>query len=186
MGSRRRWPIEEWVEFLNTPRKFTRFYPDYRAKVFIVHLGQRKLRYPFGLLDPKPSTRDRFVRCYADEQLGEAGLWYVLESGRQGFLSANQVLKFYREPSDVKGHVLWVLTLAAIEHLKPTPLSRRQILKRLHTSSAQLERLVDASNVRKSVDGVLALLEVLGYEVEITVRREVSRRPHQNPAPEKE
>ncbi len=171
MGSRRRWPVEEWVEYLGTHRKFTRFYADYRARAFVIHLGQRKLRYPFALLDPKPSTRDRFVRYYRDETVGQAALWYVLQSGRQGYLSAEQVLTFYREPSDSKGYVLWTLTTAAIEHMKHTGLSRRQILRRLHTSSAQLDRILDASNVRKSVDGVLALLEVLGYEVEVTVRR---------------
>jgi len=171
MGSRRRWPVKECVEDLMTPRKFTRFYPDYRARVFVVHLGQRKLRYPFALLDPRPSPKDRFIRSYGDEKLGQQAIWYVLQSGRQGFLSAEQVLTFYREPSDVKGNLLWTLTTAAIEHMKHTGLSRRQILKRLHTSSAQLDRILDASNVRKSVDGVLALLEVLGYEVEVTVRR---------------
>lgn len=67
--------------------------------------------------------------------------------------------------------VLWQLTLAAIEHLKQSRLSRRQILRRMRTSSAQLDRILDASNMRKTVDGVLALLEVLGYEVEVTVRR---------------
>ena len=171
MGSRRRWPVEEWVEFLNTEPKFTRFYPDYRKKAFVVHLGQRKLLYPFALLTPRPSISDRMVRSFGDEKLGQEAIWYVLQSGKQGLLSAEQVLTFYREPSDVKAMVLWQLTLAAMEHIQHTGLSRRQILRRMRTSSAQLDRILDASNMRKTVDGVLALLEVLGYEVEVTVRR---------------
>jgi len=169
--------VEECVEDLMTPRKFTRFYADYRARAFIIHLGQRKVLYPFALLDPKPSVKDRYVRSYGDENLGQRAIWYVLQSGKQGFLTAEQVLTFYREPSDVKGDVLWALTKAAIEHIKNTALSRRQILKRMHTSSAQLDRILDASNVRKTVDGVLALLEVLGYEVEVTVRRKPPEKP---------
>ena len=37
--------------------------------------------------------------------------------------------------------------------------------------TAQLDRILDPSNVRKSVDSVLAVMEVLGYEVEVTVRK---------------
>jgi hypothetical protein len=183
MGSRRRWPVEEWVTWLNTPRKFTRFYPDYRARAFIVHLGPRKLLYPFALLSPQPSIKDRFVRSFGDEKLGQQAIWYVLQSGKQGFLSAEQVLTFYREPSDVKALVLWQLTLAAIEHLKQTGLSRRQILRRMRTSAAQLDRILDASNVHKTVDSVLALLEVLGYEVEVTVRPKLPEKPPSRPWP---
>ena len=142
-----------------------------------MHLGQRKLLYPFALLTPRPSTKDRFVHSYGDEKLGQQAIWYVLQSGKQGYLSAEQVLTFYREPSDVKATVLWQLTRAAIEHVKQTGLSRRQILRRMRTSSAQLDRILDASNVRKSVDGVLALLEVLGYEVEVTVRPKPPEKP---------
>jgi hypothetical protein len=182
MGSRRRWPVEDWAEYLNTPRKVTRFYPDYRARAFVVQFGQRKLLYPFALLTPRPSTKDRYIRSFGDEKLGQQAIWYVLQSGKQGCLTAEQVLSFfYREPSDVKGDVLWALTMAAINHIKNTSLSRRQILRRMHTSSAQLDRILDASNVRKTVDGVLALLDVLGCEVEVTVRL---KSPEKTPRPE--
>ena len=51
-----------------------------------------------------------------------------------------------------------------------SPLSKREIVRRLGTSAAQLYRLLDQTNYRKSVDQVLALLQVLNCEIELVVR----------------
>ena len=167
MGNRRRWVTEDYPD--STSRSITCVYANYRSRALVVHLGQHKLLYPFALLDPQPSTWDRYVRCYDDERTGPTTVHYVLESGGQGRLTAEQVLDFHREPSHVKSRVLETLTMAASERIQYTGLSKRQIFKRLRTSRAQLDRILDTKNVRKSVDSVLAVLEVLGYEVEVTV-----------------
>ena len=170
MGSRRRWPIAAYNEDLGTPRDISRIYADYRSKGFFVHMGERKLLYPFVMLDPRPGLKDRMLRVYADEKLGREVIHYVLQSGRQGRISAEDVLLYYREPSDLRGKVLYTLTIEALERIQQCPLSQRQILKRLRTSASQLDRLLDASNFYKSINGVLDLLEVLGCDVDITVR----------------
>jgi hypothetical protein len=56
--------------------------------------------------------------------------------------------------------------------LPPTegPRSKREIMRRLGTSAAQLYRLLDQTNYRKSVDQVLALLQVLNCEIDLVVR----------------
>jgi hypothetical protein len=46
----------------------------------------------------------------------------------------------------------------------------REIVRRLRTSAAQLYRLLDQTNYRKSVDQVLALLQVLNCDVDLVVR----------------
>jgi hypothetical protein len=51
-----------------------------------------------------------------------------------------------------------------------SPLSKREIARRLRTSAEQLYRLVDQTNYRKSVDQVLALLQVLDCDVDLVVR----------------
>ena len=58
----------------------------------------------------------------------------------------------------------------AIDRLEASPLSKREIIRRLGTSPAQFYRLLDTTNYRKSVDKMLALLQVLGCEVEVIVR----------------
>jgi hypothetical protein len=59
------------------------------------------------------------------------------------------------------------LTLEAQKRIAESPLSKREIMRRLGTSAAQLYRLLDQTNYRKSVDQVLALLQVLNCEVDL-------------------
>ena len=62
------------------------------------------------------------------------------------------------------------LTLEAQKRIAESPLSKREIMRRLGTSAAQLYRLLDQTNYRKSVDQVLSLLQVLNCEVDLVVR----------------
>src|SRR5881396_3487392 len=66
--------------------------------------------------------------------------------------------------------LLYRLTLEAQKRVAESPLSKREIVRRLGTSAAQLYRLLDQTNYRKSVDQVLALLQVLNCEVDLVVR----------------
>jgi len=61
------------------------------------------------------------------------------------------------------------LTLEAQKRIADSELSKREIVRRLGTSAA-LYRLLDQTNYRKSVDQVLALLQVLNCEVDLVVR----------------
>ena len=51
-----------------------------------------------------------------------------------------------------------------------SPLSKREVIRRLGTSATQLYRLLDQTNTRKSIDKLLSLLEVLDCEVDLVVR----------------
>ena len=62
------------------------------------------------------------------------------------------------------------LTIEAQQRLGASPLSRREIARRMETSAAQVCRLLDQTNTRKSVDEVLRLLGVLDCEVQVSVR----------------
>jgi predicted XRE-type DNA-binding protein len=64
---------------------------------------------------------------------------------------------------------LYKLTLEAQKRLEDSPLSRREIIRRLGTSPAQFYRLIDQTNYRKSIDKLLLLLNVLDCEVELVV-----------------
>lgn len=62
------------------------------------------------------------------------------------------------------------LTLEAQKRIETSPLSKREIVRRLGTSTAQLYRLLDQTNYRKSVDKLVALLRVLECDVDLVVR----------------
>ena len=172
MGNRHRWRSEE-LEFLNNSPQFKYAYSNSRARVLVLQFDGRKLNYPFALLNPRPSLWDYLVRSYKDESHDQA-IGYELKSGKRGILTLDQLRSYFREPSNLKQQVLLELTFAAMEGLDETELSGHQIVRRLHTSASQLYRIMDPHTLHKSVDGLLALLEVLGYNVEVTTRPKIT------------
>lgn len=54
--------------------------------------------------------------------------------------------------------------------MKASSLAKREIVRRLGTSATQRYRLLDQTNNRKSVDRLLALLQVLDCDVDLIVR----------------
>lgn len=67
--------------------------------------------------------------------------------------------------------LLYKLTVEALSCIEASGLSKREVIRRLGTSPAQLYRLLDPTNYRKSVDKMLALLQVLDCQVDVVVRR---------------
>jgi hypothetical protein len=66
--------------------------------------------------------------------------------------------------------LLYKLTLEAQKRVAVSALSKREIVRRLGTSAAQLYRLLDQTNDRKSIDQLLLLLNVLECDVDLVVR----------------
>ena len=82
----------------------------------------------------------------------------------------DQVLEYNQDPSYLRNLLLYRLTIEAQKRIDASPLSTREIIRRLGTSAAQLYRLLDQKNYRKSVDQLLALLQVLDCEIDLVVR----------------
>ena len=75
-----------------------------------------------------------------------------------------------QDPTYLRDLLLYRLTLEAQKRVAESPLSKREIMRRLGTSAAQLYRLLDQTNYRKSVDQLLVLLQVLNCDVDLVVR----------------
>jgi len=141
-----------------------------RKKVFEVKASSRTLVYPYSRLHPQPTLVDRVAEAAVDEELGREGFTYVLESGREGTVHIDQVLEYNQDPSYLRNVILYKLTLEAQKRVEVSPLSKREIIRRVGTSAAQLYRLLDQTNYRKSVDQMLVLLSVLDCDVDLVVR----------------
>ena len=63
-----------------------------------------------------------------------------------------------------------IRSLEAQRRVGASPLSRREIIRRLGTSATQFYRLLDQTNYRKSVDQLVSLLQVLDCDVKLVVR----------------
>lgn len=141
-----------------------------RKKVFEVRLAGRTLAFPYARSEPSPSGEDPVHRVFVDAEVGREGFTYELRSGRTGTVHVEQVLEYNEDPAHLRDLLLYKLTLEAQKRIETSPLSRREIVRRLGTSATQLYRLLDQTNYRKSVDQLVALLRVLECDVDLVVR----------------
>ena len=140
-----------------------------RRKSFEVTTPSGGFAFPYAKADPPPSPEDPLADVFVDKQLGGEGFTYVLRSGNEGTVHIEQVLDYNRDPGYLRDLLLYKLTLEAQERVAASPLSKREIIRRLGTSAAQFYRLVDETNSRKSVDRLLSLLQVLDCDVDFVV-----------------
>ena len=141
-----------------------------RKKVFEVKTSAKALAFPYVKADPSPTPDDPVKRVFVDEELSREGFAYELESGLTGTVHVEQVLEYNQDPNYLRDLLLYRLTLEAQKRIDESPLSKREIVRRLGTSAAQLYRLLDQTNYRKSVDQLVCLLQVLECDVDLVVR----------------
>ena len=141
-----------------------------RRKAFEVRTSTKSLAFPFSRAEPAPTMRDPIAELFVDAEAAREAFTYVLRSGRAGTVHVEQVLEYNKDPAYLRNLLLYRLTLEAQTRIASSPLSKREIVRRLGTSAAQLYRLLDQTNYRKSVDQVLALLQVLNCDVDLVVR----------------
>ncbi|MHB1344571.1 MAG: hypothetical protein ACYCX3_09465 [Thermoleophilia bacterium] len=144
--------------------------PNNHRRAFEVTVGHQQLPFPYAKADPAPTREDPIVEIFIDDELGREGFTYRLASGREGSVLAEQVLDYNQDPGYLRDLLLYRLTLEAQKAVEDSPLSKREISRRLRTSPGQLYRLLDSTNYRKSVDKLLFLLQVLDRDVDLVVR----------------
>jgi len=143
---------------------------SHRRDLINVKTSRRTYSFPFSRLDPVPTPDDEIVRCAVDAELGREAFSYRLRSGRTGTVHVEQVLEVFEDPRYLRDLLLYKLTIEAQARIATTPLSKRELARRLKTSMTQLYRLLDQTNYRKSVDQVLGLLRVLDCDVDFVVK----------------
>lgn len=141
-----------------------------RKKAFEVKTSTRTFRLPYSQVEPQPTATDPITRIFVDRELGREAFTYVLKSRKEGTIHMEQVLAYNQDPDYLRDALLYKLTIAAQHRVEASPLSKREIVRRLGTSATQLQRLLDQKNYRKSVDKLLSLLNVLGCDVDLLLR----------------
>ncbi len=150
--------------------KIRKVKPNNRRKAFEVRIGTKDLSFPYAKLEVCPSPGDRISDCYVDPELGREGFTYVLESGAEGSVHVDHVLEYNEDPDYLRDLLVYKLTVEASDRVEQCGLSKREITRRLGTSAAQFYRLLDPSNTKKSMGQLIALLHILGCEVEVLVK----------------
>ena len=139
-------------------------------KVFEVRTHSKVFDFPYAKADPRPTVKDPLVDVSVDKELAREAFVYTLESGKEGTVHIEQVLEYNQDPGYLRDLLLYRLTLEAQKRVDVSPLSKREIIRRLGTSATQFYRLLDQTNYRKSVDQLLNLLHVLDCDVDLIVR----------------
>ena len=141
-----------------------------RRHEFEIELTDRGvLTFPYHRAEPPPTSDDPIRDFFIDPELGRQGVTYMLESGAEGSVLSDHVLEINRDPAYMRNLVLHQLTVEAVQRMESSPFGVRQLSRRLKTSPAQIYRLLDTTNYKKTVDKLLELLHVLDAKVEVRV-----------------
>ena len=141
-----------------------------RKRAFELVAANKHLSCPYSKTVPAPTQENPVVRVFPDDEAAREAFTDALQSGQTGTVHVEQVLEYRRDPNYLRDLLLYRLTLEAQRRIHASQLSKREIVRRLGTSAAQLYRLLDQSNYRKSVDQLLSLLQVLDCDVDLVVR----------------
>jgi hypothetical protein len=141
-----------------------------RKRAFQAKMSKKLFQLPYSKVDPQPSPVNPITRVFVDKELRSEGFTYVLESGKEGTVHSEQVLEYNQDPHYLRDALLYKLMIEAQKRVEASPLSKREIIRRLGTSATQFYRLLDQTNYGKSVDQLLSLLHVLDCDVDLLVR----------------
>ena len=143
--------------------------PNNRRRLFEIRTRARDFVFPYAQSDPQPNPEDPVREVFVDTELGREAFTYRLASGAEGSVHIDAVLEYNRDPAYLADLSLYRLSVQARELFDQSGLSAREVARRLGTSPTQLYRLLDPTNYTKSLRQLLALLNVLGYDVDVSV-----------------
>lgn len=146
-----------------------------RKKAFEIETRTGAYTFPYALLRLKPDPKNRITEAFPDEDLGKEGFTYRLAKGGEDTVHLDAVLEYNQDPGYLNDLLLHRLTLEAQKAVESSDLSKRELIRRLGTSASQFYRLLDSTYSKKSVGQMLALLHLLGRDVDVVVSPQRNR-----------
>jgi predicted XRE-type DNA-binding protein len=136
---------------------------------FEVTIQGRILSFPYVKALPFIETRVTVSRVWIDTEIASEGFSFLHGLNQEETVHIEQVLEYNKDPGYLRDLLVYKLTIEAQQRLTKSRLGRREIIRRLGTSPAQLYRLLDQTNKKKSIDKLVELLAVLGCIVDMNV-----------------
>ena len=141
-----------------------------RQHCFQIKTRRGEFSFPFIKLKLVPSSTNRIKDVYVDREAGKQAITYVLQSGDEDTVHMDDFLYYNRDPDYVRDVTLYNLTVKVVDLLQHSKLPKRELARKLKTSPAQVYRLLDPTNYRKTTDQMVRLLACLDYTVDVRVR----------------
>ncbi len=136
----------------------------------VITFSGRMFSFPYAKAIPSAESENQVHEVYPDPELGKEAFTYVLESGDEGTVHIDNLLEYSDDPEYMARLALHKLTVEARRRVDESPLSKREIMRRLETSQAQIYRLLDPANYKKSMNQLVELLAAVDCEVEMVVK----------------
>lgn len=146
-----------------------------RRHLFEVRTRRQNFVFPYAKADPAPSAGDRVAEAFVDPELGREAFTFRLASGAEGTVHIDAVLEYNEDPSYMADLALYRLTQEARTRFEKSGLSTREVSRSLGTSPTQLYRLLDPTNYAKSLRQLMALLYLLGCDVDVEIKERRDR-----------
>ncbi len=143
-----------------------------RRRCFEIETRKGALTFPYIKLDIAPSRTNPVKEVYVDPELGNEAITYFLESGEEDSVHVDDFLNYNKDPDYMRDLTLYKLTLKAGTLLKESRLPKRELARRLATSPAQIYRLLDPTNYKKSIDQMVRLLACLDYTLDFVIEKD--------------
>lgn len=141
-----------------------------RRKVFTVETANESFDFPYSKAEPMPVRGNYTKSAFIDKELGNEAFTYTLESGEEGSIHLDSVLEYNEDPDYMNDLLMYNLSLALKEAMEKSPISKREIIKRLDTSPAQLYRIIEPKASGKSLSQIFKLLYFLDYDLELVIK----------------
>jgi hypothetical protein len=155
--------------------KIQRVTANNRRHLFEVHTRRQTLAFPYAKAQPTPTSADRIAEVFVDPEFGREAFTYRLELGAEGSIHIDSVLEYNDDPAYMADLALYRLSQEARTRFEQSGLSAREVARSLNTSPTQLYRLLDPTNSTKSLRQLMALLYLLGCDVEVDVKERSPR-----------
>jgi len=139
-----------------------------RKKAFELVTTKGDFDFPFSRLRLKPTEAHPIKEAYVDKEIGSQGFTYTLASGKEDTIHVDQVLEYNKDPDYMRKTLLYKLTVQAQKMIEARGISKRELVRRLHTSPTQLYRLLDQAFYGKTLDQMVRLLSALDCPVDFT------------------
>jgi hypothetical protein len=152
-----------------------------RKKAFDIETTAGTYALPYALLAVQPDVDHTVEEAYPDRELGSEAFTYRLSDGREDTVHLDAVLEYNRDPAYLNELLLHRLTVEAQNALAGSALTKRELIRALGTSASQFYRLLDPTNQSKSVGQMLALLHLLGRDVDVVISPRKGRGPASTP-----
>ncbi len=144
-------------------KKFKQVKFDNKKRVFhLEYTSDLKIDCPYSAL----GIKEKVVEAAPDNEAGEHSFYFVLSSGKQEYVPFDQPLHIVQVPEYAKEQTLYEMTKEINVFIHKEKVSKRELARRLHTSTSQLSRLLDITNYKKELSRLIEIAAMLNYKFE--------------------